>query len=277
MDNEISGQTGTHTTAMFWEYDSRLGRRWNTDPVIKEFESPYMCFSGNPIVISDLNGNDGIATVDKENKHISVNMTINYSKENFASDLAKRYGYSIDEVKSDLESMYGGTHTVTIGEETWTVDFSFTFNEYDTDVERDEATKSDKFSNKFIVTDVIDKNNAAATAGWTAPDRTIKVNPAGRREGTESHEGSHGLGLPETNPNTSYDEAGNPTSGPINSYAALRKVDSGVVYGIVSKVVESAKGCEENNVRVWIPGYYRFYDKETKQRVTKERPYIIIK
>jgi len=46
------------TTALFWEYDSRIGRRWNIDPVVKEFESPYATFSGNPIFFSDVLGND---------------------------------------------------------------------------------------------------------------------------------------------------------------------------------------------------------------------------
>jgi hypothetical protein len=46
------------TTAMYWEYDSRIMRRWNVDPVVKEHESPYLCFSGNPIWFSDRNGDD---------------------------------------------------------------------------------------------------------------------------------------------------------------------------------------------------------------------------
>jgi hypothetical protein len=46
------------TTAMYWEYDSRIMRRWNVDPVLKTWESPYMCFSGNPIMYSDRNGDD---------------------------------------------------------------------------------------------------------------------------------------------------------------------------------------------------------------------------
>ena len=25
------------TTALYWEYDSRIGRRWNVDPVFKEY------------------------------------------------------------------------------------------------------------------------------------------------------------------------------------------------------------------------------------------------
>ena len=45
------------TTAEFWEYDSRIGRRWNVDPITKVGESPYLCFSGNPIYNSDPVGN----------------------------------------------------------------------------------------------------------------------------------------------------------------------------------------------------------------------------
>ena len=43
-------------TAEFWEYDSRTGRRWNLDPVIHVYESPYACFGNNPIFYVDLNG-----------------------------------------------------------------------------------------------------------------------------------------------------------------------------------------------------------------------------
>ena len=49
---EIKGE-GNSYTAEYWEYDPRLVRRWNIDPVIKEYESPYMCFSGNPIEPTD--------------------------------------------------------------------------------------------------------------------------------------------------------------------------------------------------------------------------------
>lgn len=46
-------------SAEFWEYDSRLGRRWETDPIVKPWESPYVCFYNNPIVFSDPYGLDG--------------------------------------------------------------------------------------------------------------------------------------------------------------------------------------------------------------------------
>jgi hypothetical protein len=52
--DEIGGE---FTTAEYWEYDSRIGRRWNVDPEVQDNESPYVCFSDNPIFFSDLLGN----------------------------------------------------------------------------------------------------------------------------------------------------------------------------------------------------------------------------
>lgn len=53
--NEISG-AGNHTTAMFWEYDTRTGIRWNRDPVVDPSISPYATNEDNPIKNSDPNG-----------------------------------------------------------------------------------------------------------------------------------------------------------------------------------------------------------------------------
>ena len=53
----MSGK-GNSYTAELWQYDSRLGRRWNIDPVDKPWESSYLTFGGNPILYSDVLGND---------------------------------------------------------------------------------------------------------------------------------------------------------------------------------------------------------------------------
>ena len=58
-DNEVLGE-GASLSAEFWQYDSRLGRRWNVDPVFKEYESPYACFAGNPMWFADRFGADTI-------------------------------------------------------------------------------------------------------------------------------------------------------------------------------------------------------------------------
>jgi len=48
------------TSAEFWAYDGKLGRRWNVDPVIKYYESAYATFGNNPISIIDPTGADSI-------------------------------------------------------------------------------------------------------------------------------------------------------------------------------------------------------------------------
>jgi len=54
-DDEIYGN-GNATTAEYWEYDTRLGKRWDTDPITQEDQSPYDCFDDNPVLKSDENG-----------------------------------------------------------------------------------------------------------------------------------------------------------------------------------------------------------------------------
>ncbi|MEA1981390.1 MAG: hypothetical protein U9N54_10490, partial [candidate division Zixibacteria bacterium] len=54
-DDEICGN-GNSYTAEFWQYDPRLGRRWNIDPVDKPWMSSYHAFSNKPILNIDPNG-----------------------------------------------------------------------------------------------------------------------------------------------------------------------------------------------------------------------------
>lgn len=44
------------TTAMYWEYDSRIGRRWNVDPDLDYDLSSYHAFGNNPILYIDHDG-----------------------------------------------------------------------------------------------------------------------------------------------------------------------------------------------------------------------------
>jgi hypothetical protein len=44
------------TTATYWEYDSRIGRRWNVDPKPNVSISPYAAFANNPIWFIDVKG-----------------------------------------------------------------------------------------------------------------------------------------------------------------------------------------------------------------------------
>ena len=53
--DEISG-AGNHNTALYWEYDTRLGRRWNLDPKPNTSISSYAAFANNPIIYKDVLG-----------------------------------------------------------------------------------------------------------------------------------------------------------------------------------------------------------------------------
>ncbi|MEA1980490.1 MAG: hypothetical protein U9N54_05910 [candidate division Zixibacteria bacterium] len=101
-DDEILGN-GNSYTAEFWQYDSRLGRRWNTDPVIKDWESPYATFRGNPIWFIDPNGDDPSTHTDEEGNVVAV-------KDDGDLGVYKHEGTGIDALKSVNEN-YSATNT----------------------------------------------------------------------------------------------------------------------------------------------------------------------
>ena len=88
-DDEVKG-SGNSYTAEFWQYDSRIGKRWNIDPVVKFHESPYAAFANNPIWFKDPNGAD--TTLDASSRVIVKDMmnpeSANYN-ETFAKDFQK--------------------------------------------------------------------------------------------------------------------------------------------------------------------------------------------
>ena len=90
--DEISGE-GNHYTAEYWEYDSRLGRRWNIDPVVKHHESPYACFANNPIWFKDPNGADTTLDV---NSRLLVNDMINPESKNYNKTFATDFQKLVD-------------------------------------------------------------------------------------------------------------------------------------------------------------------------------------
>jgi len=65
--DEISG-SGNHYTATYWEYDPRIGRRWNIDPKPVAWESGYAAFRNNPILYVDPNGDFPFKSYEKGDK-----------------------------------------------------------------------------------------------------------------------------------------------------------------------------------------------------------------
>jgi hypothetical protein len=60
-DNEIYGE-GNSYSAEYWQYDARLGRRWNVDPRDVPSFSPYSCFANNPLWFSDVAGDSAVGS-----------------------------------------------------------------------------------------------------------------------------------------------------------------------------------------------------------------------
>ena len=59
-------------TAMFWEYDTRIGRRWNLDPKPTFGLSQYSTFSNNPIWFSDPLGDTTFVNAADKNGNYKV-------------------------------------------------------------------------------------------------------------------------------------------------------------------------------------------------------------
>ena len=63
-------ENGNSYTAEYWQYDARLGRRWNVDPVVVEWESGYATFRNNPIALNDPNGDCSGPDCPDEPEHV---------------------------------------------------------------------------------------------------------------------------------------------------------------------------------------------------------------
>ena len=79
-DNEVYGN-GNSYTAESWNYDPRLGRRWNVDPLMNKFpwQSPYSAFDNRPINTADPTGRGGEVKVtkDKESGEYKAEVKVN--------------------------------------------------------------------------------------------------------------------------------------------------------------------------------------------------------
>lgn len=100
-DDEVTGNSGTSYTAEYWQYDSRLGRRWNIDPVVKPWESPYAAFSNNPIFLIDPTGADTLTaeSVDK----VMSNLEKLKSQIDASDDLIARRQTALEEAKAIID------------------------------------------------------------------------------------------------------------------------------------------------------------------------------
>jgi hypothetical protein len=80
-DDEIYGKGNTFA-ALFWEYDARLGRRWNVDPLFYKFpwQTTYSSFDNNPISKIDPTGESAGDFFTKDGKYLGTD----HINDNFA-------------------------------------------------------------------------------------------------------------------------------------------------------------------------------------------------
>jgi RHS repeat-associated protein len=113
-DDEVYNSEGTSYTAEYWQYDSRLGRRWNRDPKPNPSISEYACFANNPILYADPYGdtitvskdvqstNDIMSLVKEENQqyiNFSENGEVNLNFEGLSAT-------QIEDIYSNDEGIY---------------------------------------------------------------------------------------------------------------------------------------------------------------------------
>ncbi len=99
--DEISGN-GNHNTAEYWEYETRLSRRWNIDPILKFNESPYSSFSNNPLWFTDNNGADTTISNNKKG-NVIVWLTDNGNEVDYANE-SKQNNWDIIETKNSIDA-----------------------------------------------------------------------------------------------------------------------------------------------------------------------------
>jgi len=117
-DNEVAG-LGNHNTAQFWEMDPRIGRRWNSDPIITFGVSQYSVNNNNPIFYKDNLGNSGeasITTDDHGHKTMIISATYHYIEGEIDANIL-----------NSIKDQFGKYKNITYNGETMTVQFNITF------------------------------------------------------------------------------------------------------------------------------------------------------
>ena len=254
--DEIKGE-GNSYTAEFWEYDPRIGRRWNIDPEEKKYpnQSPYSAFDNSPIYKNDPKGTSGIVTIDKQSKTITVTSRFTFYGNESTDALSNKIVKNIE----DQWNAANGTVKIQVGVnkkgkaiyESYKVKFNFdaseTRNQYDigdkilsaisdTKSLSAEINSNTDYRNNYIR---VEKNTSQGVSYYDATGSNTGVfmldNVKNANSTTESHEYGHGLGLiagtPDGHP-LNLDLRGNGQPGIMYPRGTL--VDAGYTYSPTS-------------------------------------------
>ena len=192
-DDEIAGE-GNSYTAEFWQYDSRLGKRWNQDPVVKHWMSPYHAFSDNPISNIDPNGDSDRKYEDYETGEVlgeiddGVDETVKVTKSDFF-ELKRLQEEDLSNKKTELPSYNEMIERFSIGKKGY--DIAQTALKYQGSLEWVYGAKKGNFGkntykcNKFVQ-DVLTENDAEPSGTWPPlASRWAKGNVEGFKDVTD--------------------------------------------------------------------------------------------
>ncbi len=153
-DNEIYGE-GNSYSAEYWQYDARLGRRWNVDPVVKVHESPYATFANNPIWFVDPSGADTSHASTESADFINNIMTKEYEVEKTGLSLvfSKMLKQSVTKMVENPDYNADMAKIIQRAIEKQTVNVKFTNNKKDaySDIPDNADGALSLFSNKPVV------------------------------------------------------------------------------------------------------------------------------
>jgi hypothetical protein len=175
-----------HYTALFWEYDARLARRWNVDPKSNPSISSYNCFAGNPIYYSDILGDSVIKFSINESNYIHGEKDL-YIDHTIIDDVKKIVDYAVEnKVHIHINSTFrtnkrqqelnGDENAVTpapAGSSTHNAGLAIDFNLYkDNDLTKGTISKNNTVTsgNEFI-SYVKGLTDWRWGGDWTTPDR----------------------------------------------------------------------------------------------------------
>jgi hypothetical protein len=265
-DNEIKGE-GNYLDFGNFGYDSRTGRRWNVDPVIKSFESPYATFRNNPNYYVDPTGLNGEVTVDKKEKKITVKNRIYYNKndqnlKNFAIT-ADQYNSRDKEMVKALISDFkiDGVSIIDDNGICWDVEFKTDFIAKETEAEVEEALKLDLAGDRLTY---IPEHDVRTEASYSYGKRSFNIYGVTSKQ-TATHEIFHALGLPHSVFIPDNEFFGNchdfegiglgKRGGIIMSYTADAHVSPSEVKFMLQNAISIANKATESSVDVIVTGF----------------------
>jgi hypothetical protein len=106
------------TSAEFWMYDGRLGRRWNVEPLFKSYPdlSPYVVFKNNPLMYLDVDGREptldvvttigAVIQVMRTNNIFNLAQAQEYFSEAYVNNDVKRAIYTENRGWIDLKHFF---------------------------------------------------------------------------------------------------------------------------------------------------------------------------